>query len=883
MASAGSIRAETNRSASSRITRHASRFSFSNPLTNPEPLIGTRNPPAHHWLLAVLLAGGATLAGMLALWGAAYLYTTAAHLPAGPDAMKTAGGETPLATVLYARGGTEIARYYRENRTWTPYRRIGKPVREALVATEDRRFYRHGGVDWRRLVGATWQTLRGDRQGASTITMQFVRNRYSEIADDPPYRRKVKEVLMAMKLEDAFSKKHILEAYLNTVPFGHGAFGIGAAAQTYFDTTAAALGPARAALLVGMLKGPTRYSPKLHPERATARRNVVLRQMHKRGFLSERRLRRLQGEPLLLDRARPSLDGSPAPFFAEAVRRRVERWAAANGYDLYTDGLRVHTTLDLSMQRMAQAAVRTQAEKLEAVAAYEWSRSNPRLLSENVAPYVRRAERESFAPVARLWEERPALARDRIRRTARYRRALRRGADSSAALRRLRSNAAFMDSLRRRVARLQAGLVAMTPRTGAVRAWVGGRDFAADQYDKVGLAQRQPGSTFKPFVWTAALNHGYAPYDAMRGGALPDPYDARRVGDGGGLTLRNGLAYSSNRMALALAREVGPDAVARTARRLGIESELRAVPSLALGTSEVTLLEMTAAYVTIAAGGRRAEPRLVTRIASADGNPLAQFTTDPRSTGERALARAPAHTMLDMMRGVVDRGTGAPLRAGWQVQGADLAGKTGTTQNNADGWFLAMHPRLVVGAWTGFNDRRVAFRTEHWGHGSSNALRLVGSFLENVLAAHPSWAEARFEPPPGYRRPEKPRAGAPLDSAYAGYETVGDAYGANPGATDHRLRDAVGEGLDSARYDRVPARSADPEAALRRDLPARADSVQQTPPSSDAPEGAPSGRPAPVQQQPPPDEDDDASSRSAPAPVGRGELEERPRPRRDDR
>jgi penicillin-binding protein 1A len=834
----------------------------------------------------VPLSVSAALVGALALWGAGYLFFSSARLPA-PQTMST--DPPPLATVLYTRGGTEIARYYRENRTWTPYRRIGKPVREALLATEDHRFYRHGGVDWRRLAGAAWQTLRGHRQGASTITMQLVRNRYDAVAAAPPYERKVKEILMALKLEEAFSKKRILEAYLNTVPFGHGAHGIGAAAKTYFDTTAAALGPARAALLVGMIKGPTRYSPTLHPKRATARRNLVLRQMHKRGFLSSARLRRLRAEPLLLDLASSSLDGSPAPFFAEAVRRRVERWAADNGYDVYTDGLQIHTTLDLDMQRAAQAAVRTQARKLQAVAAYEWSQRAPHLLSEHIAPYVRRAKSEPFEPFARLWDERPALARAHLRRTARYRRALHRSsADTGAVVRRLRSDAAFMDSLRRQVARLRAGLVAMTPRTGAVRAWVGGRDFQNDQYDKVGLARRQPGSTFKPFVWTAALDHGFEPYDALRGGELPDPFAARRSRASGGLTLRNGLIYSSNRMARALTRAVGPGAVARTARRLGIESELRAVPSLALGTSEVRLLEMAAAYAPLANGGVRTEPRLLTRIENAEGRPIEQFAprrsggAPANPSGERALSRHTAYTVLDMMRGVVDRGTGAPLRSDWRMRGADLAGKTGTTQNNADGWFLAMHPRLVVGAWTGFDDRRVAFRTEHWGHGSSNALRLVGSFLEQVFAAHPNWAEKSFEPPPGYRRPASPPAGGPLDSAYAGYETVGDAYGADPTATDHRLRDAVGQGLDSARYDRVP-QSADPEAALRRDLPARADSVQQTPPRGDASARNDTlRRPAPVRRQPPDEGDPDTSQHRAPAPVGAGDLEERAGPRRDD-
>ncbi|PSR02885.1 MAG: penicillin-binding protein [Bacteroidetes bacterium QS_8_68_28] len=856
---------------------------------NPRPEPKIRN--FFRWFVAVPLALGAALGGAVALWGAAWLGTTAARLP---DADGHAAGDPALATVLLSRGGTEIARYYRENRTWTPYRKIGNPVRQALLATEDHRFFDHAGVDGRRLAEAAWQTLRGDRQGGSTITMQLVRNRYGQIADDPPYARKAKEVLMALKLERAFDKKDILEAYLNTVSFGHGAHGIGAAAKVYFDTTAAALGPARAALLVGMLKGPSRYSPTGHPERAQRRRNLVLRQMQKRGFLSERRARRLRSEPLLLKMERPSLAGSPAPHFAEAVRRRAERWAAANGRDFYTGGLRIHTTLDVSMQKKARASVSTQARKLQAVAAYEWSRSAPRLLSEKIAPYVQRAQAGAFEPFARLFTERPALARSHARRSARYRQALRAGADSSAVLERLLGDAAFTDSLRRAVARLRAGLVAVAPQTGMVRAYVGARDFENDQYDKVGLARRQPGSTFKPVVWAAALQHGFAPHDVMRGGELPDPFTAnrRRQAGTGGLTLADGLAYSSNRMAKALTRTVGPHEVARTARRLGIRSPLRAVPSLALGTSEVRLLELTGAYAALADDGRPQAPRLITRIAGPDGRTLRRFSPKRR---ERALSRHPHYTLLDLMRGVIDRGTGRPLRKDWQMRGADLAGKTGTTQQNADGWFLAMHPELVAGAWTGFNDRRVAFRTEHWGHGSSNALRLVGSFLEKIFAAHPSWTEATFAPPPGYRTSRPPRA-RPLDSAYTGYETVAGAYEADPAATDHRLRDAVGQGLDStraglsanggARDDELPRRAAAPEAALRNTLPERAPGASAGA-SEDAARGSSATggdalQPAPVPAPPTGSANPDSSApREAPASLRAGQLDERIGTRRD--
>ena len=572
--------------------------------------------------------------------------------------------------------------------------------------------------------------------------MQLARNRFEEVGRERSMRRKLKEMLMARRLEGRYAKRDLLEMYLNTVDFGLGAFGIEAAAQTYFGKTAAALDVGEAATLVGLLKGPTRYNPVRHEERARRRRDVVLGQMRRHGRLGPADYARAVREPIRLDVRRPARIGPLAPHFAEHVRTVVAAWAERHGYDLHVDGLRIYTTLDVRLQRSAQAAVHEQTEGLQAVAGYEWSRPNGVFLSKSFAPY-QRATRTS-TPFRYFWETRPDVALAHVRRTSAYGRLVRAGMAPDSALARLQANPTFMDSLRTAASRLEAGLVAVEPFTGRVRAWVGGRDFQRDQYDKVAMARRQPGSTFKPFVYAAALEAGWAPDGPVRD-TLPDVRPLGHADVADALTLRDALAYSANPAALHLIAEVGPRAVAGLARRMGIGSPLRAVPSLALGTSEVTLLEMTAAYGAFAAGGIYRTPVVVTRIENRRGEVL--WTSRPKA--RRALSPYTAYATLDLMRSVVGYGTGVDVREGLGP-GLDLAGKTGTSQGAADGWFLVAHPQLVVGVWTGFGDRRLAFRSEHWGRGSRTALPIAGAFLRRVQAGEAPLRPVRFPTPPGY-------------------------------------------------------------------------------------------------------------------------------------
>ena len=621
--------------------------------------------------------------------------------------------------------GKELAVFKWANREWVGLADISPQVTAALIATEDHRFYAHRGIDFYRLGGAMLRTFSGDKQGGSTLTQQLARNLFpDEVGRARSINRKLKEAITALKIEAVYSKDEILETYLNTVPFLYNAWGIEMAARTYFDKPARRLDVLEAATLVGMLKGNSYYNPVINPERAVARRNTVLAQMAKRGKLDEARLDALQKKPLRIDFERQLEAPGPAPHFAQQVRKWLIGWADRNDYNIYADGLVVRTTLDARLQAQATQAVIRRGNQLQGLADRAWAGRTG-------------------------WAGSPALVSAFIRETKEFRAAVAAGQTPEEAEARLAADAAFIDALRRDKTRVQVGFVAIDPRGGQVRAWVGSRDFVQDPFDHVQQARRQPGSTFKPFVYGAAFDKGLRPDDTLidRPVDIPLPSGERwqptdeAPPSGKPMTLRDGLVYSRNRITAQLVEQVGADRVAKLARAMGVrQSPLEAVPSLALGTSPVTLREMVAAYTTIASGGEYREPMFVTRIEDKDGKVLAEFAP---AEPEKALDPAAAWTLLDAMRGVVDRGTGAAIRNQFGLS-ADLAGKTGTTQDNTDGWFILMHPQLVGGAWAGFNDNRITLRSDYWGQGARSALPVVGDAFHYALANRLIDPKARF-------------------------------------------------------------------------------------------------------------------------------------------
>ena len=650
-------------------------------------------------------------------------------------------------SVVFSADGEELTRFRHGNRQWVLLDDISPHVVEALIATEDHRFYDHHGVDFIRLASSIGHTLIGDIQGGSTITMQLARNLYPhKIGRNTSISRKIKEIITAFKIEYAYEKDEILETYLNTVPFLYNTHGVEMAARTYFRKSASDLDIIESATLVGMLKATSYYNPVRNPERSQQRRNIVLDQMAKHDALSVDQLETYKQRPTHTRFERQTIQPIRAPHFVQYIRLWLSEWSKKKGYDLYTDGLVIRTTLNHQLQQLAEEAVVRQGQALQDVANVEWAREGNEIYAASPQEYHSLSRRNRA--FAYFWEQNNELAERFIQATSRYRNGLAADTDPAELLSALRSDTAFMDSLKTAKTRLEVGFVALDPRNGHVKAWVGSRNYTLDQYDHVSQARRQPGSTFKPFVYAAALEMGYSPEDKLADVAVEievgrdqiwRPVNAGSI-TGEEYTLRNALAYSKNTITAQLIDDVGPKRTARIARKMGInQSPLDAVPSLALGTSEVTLLEMVAAYATIANDGRYHEPVVITRIEDGAGNIL--FESEPDDY--RAFSENSAHTLVDMMRGVVDYGTGQRIRNVFGVR-CDVAGKTGTTQDNADGWFLLMHPHLVAGSWMGFNDPRVTFRSDYWGQGAHNALYVVGDFYRYALR------QGRIDPRPRF-------------------------------------------------------------------------------------------------------------------------------------
>ncbi|WP_298931956.1 transglycosylase domain-containing protein [uncultured Ramlibacter sp.] len=682
-----------------------------------------RNPTKRGVLLTL-----AALPGLLLL----YVLLLIPFTPSIGD-LRKARQEAP-AQVLSA-DGKELALFKRANRDAVKLADISPNVVKALIATEDHRFYEHNGIDFKRTASAVLRTFGGDRQGGSTITQQLARNMYPDsIGRSVSITRKLKEAITALKIEMVYSKDEILETYLNTVPFLYNAYGIEMAARTYFDKPAHKLDVLEAATLIGMLKGTAYYNPVLQPERAVQRRNTVLGQMLKHEQLSQAQFDTLKKRPLKVDFERQTEPLGPAPHFTQQLRRWLIEWADRNDYNIHADGLVVRTTIDSRLQAAANQAVARQGDRLQAIADAVWG--------------------------ARAgWASNKAMVQSLLREQPEYKAAREAGNSDAEALKKLQADTVWMQALRQEKTRLQAGFLALDPSNGHVLAWVGSRGFGKDQFDHVQQARRQPGSTFKPFVYGTAFEQGISASETFMdddveislgaGGAVWKPSDA------GGpsyrpMTLREGLMYSKNTITAQLMQRIGPSAVARQAQAMGLrQSKLEEVLSLALGTSPVTLKEMVAGYATIANGGSYIEPTWVLRIEDRHGKVLEEFKP---KTAETAMSAAAAATLLDVMRGVIDQGTGAGIRSRFGIQ-ADVAGKTGTTQDNTDGWFILMHPQVVAGAWVGFNDNRITMQ-DSWGQGARSALPMVGEFFQAGLRSRVIDGQAKFDAPRGAGLPD---------------------------------------------------------------------------------------------------------------------------------
>lgn len=657
---------------------------------------------------------------------------------------------------IYSQDGVMIGKFYAENRTPIKFENIPKPLINALIATEDARFYDHGGVD-PRAIGRALISL-GRDGGGSTITQQLAKNLFKTrqknstgLLSRVPFIRKVvyksKEWLMALKLERNFSKQEIITYYFNTVDFGSNAFGLKTAARTFFNKLPDSLNIQEGAVLVGLQKATTNYNPLKNPERSRERRNIVLAQMAKYNFLTKAQADSISALALKTDFTPENPYSGPASYLKNAVQDYVKKWGEENGYDLYTAGLRIITTIDSRMQTYAEEATSEKMKQLQHTFDNHWRGRNPwtdedgNELPGFIDSVAQRTERykslsRRFMPMypdSIMYYMKNKKSKMRV-----FSWNSKRGYDST--------NMTPYDSIAYYKHFLQSGMVAMDPRTGYIRAWVGGLDYDYFKYDHVKQAKRQPGSTFKPFVYTTAIDDtliNLSPCDRIQDRPFRKEY--RENGEDkiweprnstgyytySHMTLRRAMARSVNSITAQLTDRVTPERVAQYAHRMGIKSRLEAVPSIGLGSSDVSLYELVAAYCTFVNDGESTEPLIVQRIEDRDGNTIETFT----SQHKRAISSETAFLMRYMLQGGLQESGGTSQNL-WSFDlfknHNEMGGKTGTTSNNSDGWFVGVSNNLVVGAWVGGDDRSIHFRSTDLGEGAKTALPLVGRFLERV-------------------------------------------------------------------------------------------------------------------------------------------------------
>ena len=702
-----------------------------------------------------------TLAGVLSLIVAFLLYLVAVDINflwlfgKSPGLSAIKNPMTNQASEIYSADGVMIGKFFNENRTPVKYEEVNPVFWKALVDTEDERFYHHFGIDIQGVFAAMKDyAVRHDARGASTITQQLaknmfrVRTQYSTglLGYIPGLKiliMKSKEWITAVKIEMLFDKKDILTMYANTVDFGSNAFGIKTACKTYFGTTPGEMTTDQAAILVGMLKATTYYNPKIHPENSLRRRNVVLNNMVGKGDLSKASYDSLRSLPIKLDYSVESNYDGQANYFREAVASELRDWCKDNGYDLYTSGLKIYTTIDTKMQKYAEEAARKQMMVVQRNFRNHWGKTNPWQdeRHQEIPGFIEGIVKK--LPLYRQLELRYPDHPDSIAYWLNKPHTVKLFDYKEGTVEKEMST---MDSVRYMVRFMHCGFVAMEPQTGHVKAWVGDIDFNSWKYDKV-TAMRQPGSTFKLFVYTEAMNQGLTPCDRRR-----DEYVSMRVFDskqgkevtwaptnangnfsGDTIPLKAAFAQSINSVAVKLGQEMGISRVAATAHDMGIKSKLDETPSLALGSSDVSLLELVNAYATVADNGRVHDPVLVTRILDRDGNEIYVAPDEAR----QAIPLRSAFLMQQMLMGGLREPGATSMSLNGYVgtfRDTDFGGKTGTSNNHSDAWFVGVSPNLVAGAWVGGEYRCIHFRTGALGQGSRTALPICGLFFKSVLA-----------------------------------------------------------------------------------------------------------------------------------------------------
>lgn len=653
------------------------------------------------------------------------------------------------ASEIYSADGALIGKFFTENRSSVEYKELSPILIQTLIHTEDERFYEHHGVDFTGMLGAFKDALRGNARGASTISQQLVKNLFKtrseysngKYCNKPGLKTliiKVKEGIAAYRLEKRYSKEQILTMYLNTVYFGSNAYGIKAAAKTYFNTTPAELTYEQAACLVGILKANTYYNPKKNPKNNRQRRNVILTNMYEHGVFSKKVCDSLCAIPLTLNYHQESNLNGKALYFRDAVSNELQDWCEENGVDLYQDGLKIYTTIDSRMQTYAEQAVRQQMAELQDKFDRDWGNENPWRDRQNheLTNFIdeRMAQTDAYKSLLAQFNGNRDSAIYHMNQPHPMKVFDYKGVKDTVL--------SSVDSLRYTLRFLHCGFLAMEPQTGHIKAWVGDLDYNYWQYDKV-LAKRQPGSTFKLFVYAEALRRGLSPCDIRSDSAISwtyledgkyltwQPRNANGYYSHAPMRLKTAFARSINTVAAKLAREVGIANIIGLAHKMGVESEIEERPSVCLGSEDVSLLEMLTAYSVVADEGRKHKPVLVSRIVNKKGNTI----YEAENASENVLDYETAFLMREMLReGVKDPfGTSQMLHNYKIFRNTDFGGKTGSTSNYSDAWYVGVSPKLVAGAWVGGEYRSIHFRNGTEGAGGRAALPIFGRFMELVL------------------------------------------------------------------------------------------------------------------------------------------------------
>jgi penicillin-binding protein 1A len=685
-----------------------------------------------------------------------------------------------LASEIITEDNKVLGTYYVENRSNVKYSELSPYLVKALVSTEDKRFYSHSGIDYSRTFTTIIHTLLGNKQGGSTVTQQLALNLFSERRERNTVKRimqKFQEWITAVHLERNYTKEEIIMMYFNTVDFGYkNTFGIKSGARTFFNTTPDQLTADQAAVLVAVLKGTYYYSPVRFPDRAINRRNLVLKNMLNEKFISRAEYEEATAKPLGLKMNVVSYGEGLAPYFRAVLKDEIKSEfkrlsitkADGTPYDLDRDGLKIYTPINYKMQQYAEEAQKEWMKKLQAEFDKQWHNRNA------------------------FTGDKASLLETGMRRSDRYRELKRNGAseeeikksfDTKVSMSLFTWNGSVdtmmtpMDSIKYNKLMLRNSMMAMEPLTGHIKAWVGGVSFEHYKYDQVKMGIRQVGSTAKPFTYAVAIDNGYSPcYPVPNHQQTYGTWTPRGTVQGGDpITLKNALKYSQNYATAYVVNEVGAANVAALTKRMGITSEVPSYPSISLGAYEASVYDMVGAYSTFVNHGTWIEPTMIFRVEDKNGTPIYERT--PKVV--KALNSESAYIMVDILKGVVDGGTGSRLRrAEYGGLTNPVGGKTGTTNDNSDAWFIGITPELVAGVWTGAEDRGISFSSMRYGQGAAAALPVFGLFMKKVFSDKSlNYSTGDFPLPPGG-----------LTKTLDGSEyTKYDGYSSEPELDDDRL------------------------------------------------------------------------------------------------